>query len=407
MNDESNKLIPTYRKLRKAPFEGKRKVINICMDQTKISSSSNVNFTFPRLSPNVCVNPDNIYISVLLENTNTKSWFKNNLGKLLCKELQIRIGLSSVYDNKMENAIEVYRDLWLPDKERDDMSEYGIGSENLRKLMSGSDDASASNKDDNALFKSHGKRVKIKLGKILMGQGLFAPSALNGNVEYNFKTPSADEIMIAQQGESVADYSLKEPKLIYESIESEYAYSKAATEYANTDFPFEDISYLKPTNWGKDQTSVVETVNVPRISMRAIIILFKYADTVNSEEYIFPNITKVDVTIDGRPNAVYSNGISADDLYREAKRVFHVDNSDMTEAKFYDGRFALVIDLRSMEDNDVVSAGQNVSDTKSGVQLIITRKPTQKDVKGEIFATSDAAATIMGGSFSHLSLTNK
>ncbi len=407
MNDESNKLIPTYRKLRKAPFEGKRKVINICMDQTKISSSSNVNFTFPRLSPNVCVNPDNIYISVLLENTNTKSWFKNNLGKLLCKELQIRIGSSSVYDNKMENAIEVYRDLWLPDKERDDMSEYGIGSENLRKLMSGSDDASASNKDDNALFKSHGKRVKIKLGKILMGQGLFAPSALNGNVEYNFKTPSADEIMIAQQGESVADYSLKEPKLIYESIESEYAYSKAATEYANTDFPFEDISYLKPTNWGKDQTSVVETINVPRISMRAIVVLFKYADTVNSEEYIFPNITKVDVTIDGRPNAVYSNGISADDLYREAKRVFHVDNSDMTEAKFYDNRFALVIDLRSMEDNDIVSAGQNVSDTKSGVQLIITRKPTQKDVKGEIFATSDAAATIMGGSFSHLSLTNK
>ena len=407
MNDESNKLIPTYRKLRKAPFEGKRKVINICMDQTKISSSSNVNFTFPRLSPNVCVNPDNIYISVLLENTNTKSWFKNNLGKLLCKELQIRIGSSSVYDNKMENAIEVYRDLWLPDKERDDMSEYGIGSENLRKLMSGSDDASASNKDDNALFKSHGKRVKIKLGKILMGQGLFAPSALNGNVEYNFKTPSADEIMIAQQGESVSDYALKEPKLIYESIESEYAYSKAATEYANTDFPFEDISYLKPTNWGKDQTSVVETVNVPRISMRAIVVLFKYADTVNSEEYIFPNITKVDVTIDGRPNAVYSNGISADDLYREAKRVFHVDNSDMTEAKFYDNRFALVIDLRSMEDNDIVSAGQNVSDTKSGVQLIITRKPTQKDVKGEIFATSDAAATIMGGSFSHLSLTNK
>ena len=203
----------------------------------------------------------------LFENTNTKSWFKNNLGRLLCKELQIRIGSSPVYDNKLENLIMVYKDLWLPDERREDMSEYGIATENLRKLMSRDDSASTSDKADNALFKAHGKRIKIKLGKIL-NQGLFAPSALNGGVEFNFKTPSAREIMIAQSGESVGDYALKESKLIYKSIESSDAYSQAAAEYADTDFSFVDISYLKPTNWGKDQTSVVESVNVPRRSMR-------------------------------------------------------------------------------------------------------------------------------------------
>ena len=160
------------------------------------------------LSPNVCANPDSIYISALFENTNTKSWFKNNLGRLLCKELQIRIGSSPVYDNKLENLIMVYKDLWLPDERREDMSEYGIATENLWKLMSGDDSTSTSNKDDNAPFKARGKRVKIKLGKILNNQGLFAPSALNGGVEFNFKTPSASEIMIAQSGESVGDYAL-------------------------------------------------------------------------------------------------------------------------------------------------------------------------------------------------------
>ncbi len=221
------------------------------------------------------------------------------------------------------------------------MSEYGIATENLRKLMSGDDSASTSDKADNALFKACGKRIKIKLGKILNNQRLFAPSALNGSVEFNFKTPSASEIMIAQSGESVGDYALKEPKLIYESI-----------EYADTDFSFMDISYLKPTNWGKDQTSVVESVNVPRRSMRAIVMLFKHADMVDSEEYIYPNITKVDVTIDGRPNAVYSNSIGIDDLYREARRIFHVKDTNMTEKKFYDNKFALVIDLRCADDND-------------------------------------------------------
>ncbi len=86
--------------------------------------------------------------------------------------------------------------------------------------MSGDDSASSANKDDNALFKVRGKRVKIKLGKILNNQGLFAPNALKSSVEFNLKTPSAGEIMIAQSGESVGDYALKEPKLIYESIDS-------------------------------------------------------------------------------------------------------------------------------------------------------------------------------------------
>ncbi len=273
--------------------------------------------------------------------------------------------------------------------------------------MSGDDSASTTDKADNALFKARGKRVKIKLGKILNNQGLFAPSALNGSVEFNFKTPSASEIMVTQSGESVGDYALKEPKLIYESIESPNMYSQAAAEYADTDFPFVDISYLKPTNWGKDQTSVVESVNVPRRSMRAIVMLFKHADTVDSEEYIYPNITKVDVTINGRPNAVYSNGIGTDDLYREARRIFHVKDTNMTEKKFYDNKFALVIDLRCADDNNAMGAGYNVTDTKSGAQLIITEEVTTKDVKGEIYALWDAAVSIIGGSYSNLELTNK
>ena len=363
MSNDAKKLLPTYRQFYGTPIKGKRTVISIALDQSKISSSSNVNYTFPKLAPNVCVNPDSIYLSALFENTNAKSWFKNNLGRLLCKELQIRIGSSPVYDNKLENLVMVYKDLWLPDERREDMSKYGIATENLRKLTSGDDSASTTDKADNALFKARGK---IKLGKILNNQGLFAPSALNGTVEFNFKTPSASEIMIAQSGESVGDYTLKEPKLIYESIESQNMYSQAAVEYADTDFPFVDISYLKPTNWGKDQTSVVESVNVPRRSMRAIVMLFKHADTVDSEEYIYPNFTKVDVTIDERPNAVYSNGIGIDDLYREARRIFYVKDTNMTEKKFYDNKFALVIDLRCADDNDAMGAGYNVTDMKSG-----------------------------------------
>ena len=136
-----------------------------------------------------------------------------------------------------------------------------------------------------------------------------------------------------------------------------------------------------------------------------MVILFKYADTEDSEEYIYPNITKVDVTIDGRPNAVYSNGMSTDDLYREAKRIFHVNDSNMTEAKFYDKKFALVVDLRCMDDNNAINSGSNIIGTKNSVQLIIKKEATSKDVIGEIYVLSDAAVSIAEGNFSRLKIT--
>ncbi len=304
----------------------------------------------------------------------------------------------------------VCKDLWLPDERCEDTSEYGIATENLRKLVSGDDSANTNVANDNSLFKACEKRVKIRLEKILKDQGLFMPGALNGSVEYIFKTPSASEIMVVQSGASVGDYALKEVKLIYESIESAEAYSQAAMEYSDTEFPFVDISYIRPTNWGKDQTAVVEAINIPRKSMRATVMFFRYenvADNEDSEKYIFPNIKRVDVTIDGRPNVVCSNGIGIDDLYKEARRVFHVKDTNMREAKFYNNKFALVVDLRCAVVNDAMGAGYNVTDTKAGVQLIITKESTTKDAKGEIYVISDATVDIVGGSLSRLVLTNK
>ena len=283
------------------------------------------------------------------------------------------------------------------------MSEYGIASENLRKLMSGDDSASATDKGDNALFNARGKRIKIKLGKILKERGLLASYGLN-SMQYVISLPSASKIMVAQSGESVGDYSLKDVNLTYETIESSNLYSQALTVYADTDFPFVHITHSRLSNWGKDQTDINETIDLPRDSMRAIVMLFKHADTVDSEEYIFPKIKKVLISVDGDPNAVYSRGMKTNDLYREARRVFHVEDTDMTEEKFYDNKFALVIDLRNNGDNSAMGSGCKVVDTKTGVQLAITKEVTSKDVKCEIFVLSDASVGSVERSFGQLSL---
>jgi hypothetical protein len=309
-------LLPTYHKFHTLQvIDGKRAVVEITFIPG-INSKSEATIDIPKLRPNVLIDPNTICLSATLVNTNTKSWFKNNIGRLLCERLVVRFAGNVMYDNLYENLFMIYKDLWLSDKCREDMSEYGIASENLRKLMSGDDSASTTDKGDNALFNARGKRIKIKLGKILKERGLLASYRLNG-MQYVISLPSADKIMVAQSGENVDDYSLKDVNLTYETIESPNLYSQALTEYTDTDFPFVSVTHSRLSNWGKDQTDINETIDLPRDSMRAIVMLFKYADTVDSEEYIFPKIKKVLISVDGNPNAVYSRGMKTNDLYRE------------------------------------------------------------------------------------------
>ena len=51
--------------------------------------------------------------------------------------------------------------------------------------------------------------------------------------------------MVAQSGESVEGYSLKDVNLTHETIEPSDQYFQALAEYADTDFPFEHITHSR------------------------------------------------------------------------------------------------------------------------------------------------------------------
>ena len=57
------------------------------------------------------------------------------------------------------------------------------------------------------------------------------------------------------------------------------------------------------------------------LSMKAVILLFTNTTRRDSKEYIYPNITKVKLTIEGVPNEVHSQGIPKSRFYNKAKRL--------------------------------------------------------------------------------------
>ena len=148
------------------------------------------------------------------------------------------------------------------------MVEYGIGNENLRKMMSKDDSAVTANKAEDVLMAKIYDNLKNKLGKILKNHGPYAPYDMS-DVEYRISLPKADKIMNAQTGEAVEGYKLTDMNLEYETIESEELAKKVKDEYeVGRELGYEYTTLLKTLEWSKSSTREVIDINIPRKSMR-------------------------------------------------------------------------------------------------------------------------------------------
>ena len=201
---------------------------------------------------------------------NTKSWFKNNLGRLLVDRLTINVEGKNVYENTGESLMEVYKDLWRSEEDRDNRQDFGIAKENVRKLVSKDDSANKAAKTDGVLdvtIANMCDRIKIPLGKILCDHGPYAPYGMS-DFEYRITLPKSDKIMVAQTNEATGTYGLTDMHLEYEIIESESLAERVRGDYnAGRSLGYDYTTKLKTLPWDKDSTRQVIDINIPRKSM--------------------------------------------------------------------------------------------------------------------------------------------
>ena len=106
---------------------------------------------------------------------------------------------------------------------------------------------------------------------------------------------------------------------------SEKLADEANIEYTSgKEFVYDHVSRDKvvPITKGTD-TRINVKVNCQRRSMKGILLLFVEpydAGTRDSEKYVFPEIKKVSVTINGLHNVLYNNGIESQDIWSEVSR---------------------------------------------------------------------------------------
>ncbi|CAB4009235.1 Hypothetical predicted protein [Paramuricea clavata] len=400
MNTTERELQPGFRRSRMTSVKGPRTRSVVTFNPTTISPGEELYINIPKLKPDSCLVPGSLALLFDFKNSNTKSHFNNNLSKLIAKRLQIKVAGETAYDCSGESLYEIYKDLWLTLGDRKKMTEQGLASENLRKLISGDDSGvkvgDANKVADGLLHSVYGSKLRKPIDKIIADHGLYTPFSTNNNPMYILTLPQSDEIMTAQGGEAKGNYKLDNLELEYETIENDALAGEVSRMYSTgRSLSYKHVTLMRTSNWDKDLTIVNENINIPRKSMSAIVLLFTNRVRTHSEEYIYPNIDKVNLTIEGVPNAVFSQGLHKNRFFEEAKRFFcpmcekSMADEFMSISRFFSSGFALVIDLRTSQD-DTTGGGRKIVNTQSGVLMEIKKQATTADVQCNIFVVSDA-----------------
>ena len=89
---------------------GRCSVITYAFPNNSFSSGQTYRFVIPRLDAMSVIDPKTIELEFEFVNANNKSWFLNNLGRLLVKKLEVTVGGTSVYTNNGESLFSIYHD---------------------------------------------------------------------------------------------------------------------------------------------------------------------------------------------------------------------------------------------------------------------------------------------------------
>ena len=88
------------------------------------------------------------------------------------------------------------------------------------------------------------------------------------------------------------------------------------------------------------------------------------------------------------------------EVYDEARRFFgtttDTSNDNLSKLEFLKNKYAIVIDLRTVDDENTVHSGRKLIGTQSGVLLEIEKSATSVDLLCHVFVVADGHIVISG-----------
>ena len=419
MSAYGSKLDP-YRKLREPlGVKGIRQSVVVTNNPSTIDQNQQLLVRFPNLSTNDVIVPRTARLAFTIELTSKDSnaTVYQNLGRAIVKKTTIKISGNEVMSIDDSDIFHCYVDLWRSPSERLNMAYQGIGKSNMLKHRVGAGNAST-DAEDQAIAWAFKNRFCIPLDfELLKTHMPFYQAGLGDRLEYELTFNDYNKVINSTDADS--SYVISNICLEFDMVtDSELARQIRQQFSGRMAILYDRILRHRKITKKKSDTLWNINLNVPARSMKGILMLFEDPDRTSTEDFVNPNIKKVEMTIEGVPNQLYSQGMRQYQQWDEINKYFALTSkrnketdkvakdlyfSDTNIAKYLTKRFALWLDLRSTDDNTLHGSGRRIENASEGITIQIEKEQgPDENLNIYLLIIQDAQINFEDGRFSEI-----
>ena len=189
-----------------------------------------------------------------------------------------------------------------------------------------------------------------------------------------------------------ATYMISNISLEFDTVINASLASQIRTEYMKCSILYDRILRARIIPLNDASISFSVDINSPSKSLKGVLLIFTKERSAtkfsrDTEEFLNPKITKVEVTVEGVPNELYAQNMEYRHQYDEILKHFGEGRLKKTEsiqkdiqlhniniASFFSDKYALWLDFRTIDDNRLHGSGRRLENTSEGIILQISKE---------------------------------
>jgi hypothetical protein len=414
-----------HRRLREPLGEkGIRQTVVVTNNPSTIDQNQQLLVRFPNLGAKDVIVPGTARLAfrITLDSTDDNRTVVNNLGRAVVKKTTIRISGNEVMSVDDSDVFGCYQDLWKTSGERGNAQYQGIDTSkdrNVTRLRVNAGDKKDDKVKESAIAKAYGNRFFIPLDfEFLESHMPFYQSAFGDRLEYELTFNDYSRVVRAT-GDANAKYSIEGIALEFEMVTNGGLASIIHNQYsARMSILYDRVLRHRKIVANKADTLWNINLNVPARAMKGVLMLFEEpaaAFARQTEAFYNPQITKVEVTVEGIPNQLYAQGMRPYYFWEEARKLMaggpkrhpmaalvakELSLSACDLGKFLSEEFALWLDLRPTDDDGLHGNGRRIENASEGLTIQISKDAeAQGALNIYLYVIMDAQLNIENGRF--------
>ena len=214
-----------------------------------------------------------------------------------------------------------------------------------------------------------------------------------------------------------AKYKITDISLEYEIVTQPDLVRSIRSEYQSMVLLYDRILRHRQISVNKKDTMWNWSFNMPCKLLKGILVLFEKEKsyTRDTSKFYNPKIQKVSVTVEGKPNQLYSQGMRSFEQYDEAHKYFsegvqrdsnanevqaQLQLHDSSLGEYLTDKYALWLDFRMIDENKLHGTGRRIENGSEGITLQIKKKAEIPGaLNAYIYLIMDAQLNIQSGAY--------